>query len=477
MRQGRDLVSVQVELMLAPGLPQIRFLGLPDTAMKESALRIRTAVRKQGFRFPRAQQILVHLRPNHLRKSSQGLDLAVAAALLWETKQIPPPTKGKAPILYGELSLSGAVITPDDIGDIRLSEFPADDAVYTGESTRELALTSLRLRELKDLKGTVSVHLQASDNRDWIRPLVRVKTFPQSAATLAEVICVGEHSALIAGPPGTGKTVLAESIPSWLEEPRTEEALREARRFTQEKPRWRWRPIVRPHHSITPAAMIGGGRAVLSGEITRAHTGVLILDELLEFHKDIQEALREPIETGSVSIARAGQHRQFDAKVLLLATTNLCACGKFVPMGSDENCRCSRAVRNRILGRLTGPFADRFAILAFSDEWQQDNRSRTAHEISSRVRAAIDFRVSLRAQRVPNSALTLDVLKASVSEFQSCEILSSLVGQSHRRLESVLRVARSVADLRLSVAISHQDLNQALKLSFRGHQLLEQCRG
>lgn len=491
MRQDLELVPVEVELVLTPGLPRIHFIGLPDAALKESALRIRTAIRKQGFRLPKGQQILVHLRPSHLRKSSRGLDLAIAAAILWETEQVPRPENLNNVFLYGEITLTGEVETPEDFFEIPYIE---SAIVYTGPKSEACALPSIRLRELRNFAGPIQVREPSFETQFPVRPKPLAESFPPEAARLAEVIAAGEHSALIAGPSGTGKSTLAASIPAWLEEPQKDrEEWTAAIRWARVASAPIWRPFVRPHHTITKLAMIGGGQSAWSGEISRAHTGVLLLDELLEFDPEIQEALREPVENGVIAITRAGRSRVHPAQVVLLATTNLCDCGGFVPKASaGSHCRCAPGDRRRKLRRLTGPFADRFAILAYSDEWLQSEepedgmpgRRRAlkqaaripANEILERVSRAIEFRRRSRSQKIPNARLTAAEIEPSLTALARESLMSALEGCSYRRKESVLRIARTLADLRESSAIDLGDFDKALKLGWAGHKLLQDWR-
>ncbi|RYZ76172.1 MAG: competence protein ComM, partial [Proteobacteria bacterium] len=330
VRVGHELVAAEVELSLSQGLPSFHFTGLPDAALKESALRIRSALREQGFDLPQSQSILVHVKPTYIKKTSRGLDLAIAAALLWETGQLALPPDGESPVLYGELTLKGEVVQPDDTEEALLEE---GAAIVTGKDSRPLPFASRQIEKLSDLLREPEVVPEAQVQYG-LRPTTKITNLSRSAAEIAAVVAAGEHSLLLAGPAGSGKSTLVDSIPTFINDPDELE-------FTEARKIWRasrrnlnWRPILRPHHSITPLAMIGGGASLWPGEITRAHAGVLIMDELLEFHPEIQESLREPVESGSISLVRAGASRTYPARVLLLATTNLCACGNFVPRKS-----------------------------------------------------------------------------------------------------------------------------------------------
>ena len=465
IRVDSKLQLVEVELSLVPGLPQILFLGLPDAALKESTLRIRSAIRAQGFQLPQAQQILVHVRPNHLRKTSRGLDLAVAAALLWETRQVPAPEG--IPIVYGELTLKGEVVRPDDCEEIDVTGLSDDDVVWTG---RGEALP-FSCNEILTLSGFCAPTKCVPKSLPWSfeRPAHRVRTFPLAAARIAEILAAGEHSALFAGAPGKGKSTLAEAIPCWLEPP-SETDLRASRSLVKGNC---WRPVLRPHHSITPLAMVGGGAKIWAGEIARAHSGVLIMDELLEFQPEIQEALREPMDTGSISIVRAGLSRTFPSRVMVLATTNLCKCGKFTPGPQDmSRCRCRASDRRRMLSRLTGPFADRFAVVAFPHSWEAKSGDLVSVEkIGERVNMAIEFRRA-RSQLEPNAYI--DPERISLSPLQ--QDLFSDTWSSRRRRNASLRVARTIADLASSAVIKNEHLEEALLYANRGHQILEQSQ-
>jgi magnesium chelatase family protein len=487
IRVSNDLASLQlidVDLSLAPGLPQFHFIGLPDAALKESSLRIRSAIRAQGFHLPQAQSILVHLRPTHLKKTSHGLDLAVAAALLWETQQLPRPSHSTVqgtnegappPLLYGELTLQGEVTQPDDIGDIE-----TETEFITGPGS-DLSFATLQIRNLKELNQPVRVEKNQSST--WLRPTPQAKTFSNDAALIASVVAAGEHSLLLAGPAGSGKSTVAGSIAAWVDEPNLDDMKSVSRLWRSNGRSLMWRPVLQPHHSITPRAMIGGGAALWPGEITRAHTGILIMDELLQFHPDIQESLREPVELGSISIVRAGASKTFPARALLLATTNLCDCGKFVPRQSSSKCRCSQVTRRRTLAKLSGPFVDRFHVIALTDEWNDPNddsnvepsKSKpeiTSEQIARDVAAAVAFRKA-RGQIIPNGRLMSESLIENLSRFQK-KTLAEIAGRSRRRKNAVVRVARTLADLNLNKTISDRDLDQAIRLSWESHRLIEE---
>jgi magnesium chelatase family protein len=465
VRVGHELVSAEVELTLAPGLPQFSFMGLPDTALRESGMRVRSAIREQGFELPQAQQILVHIKPTFLKKTSRGLDLAIAGALLWETGQLALPDQ--TPVLYGELTLKGEVVQPDDV-----IEAPEHSSLLiTGCSKATLPFPTHQINDLASMIAG-GERVNASDKFSFTRPPIRIRKLPRAAAAVAKVVAAGEHSRLLAGPPGSGKSTRAAALPSWLEEP-TLDQMKEVRHFWSARSEpLAWRPVLKPHHSITPLAMIGGGSSLWPGEITRAHGGLLVMDELLEFHPEIQEALREPVESGSISLVRAGASRTYPARVLLIGTTNLCACGNFVPRRSKmATCRCAKSVRRKILTRLTGPFVDRFALIVLTDEWDESDLV-SVDDVAADVERAIEFR-RLRGQSVPNSRLAPEVIEESLSDFDRDQTLKT-AARSRRRRAALLRVARTLADLRSSKAVSSEDLEQARILTVQTHRMLEE---
>lgn len=469
MRQEFELVPVEVELSLSPGLPQIIFLGLPDAIIRESEARIKSALRHQGFELPTARQVLVHLRPTHLKKTSRGLDLAVAAALLWETGQMPLPSDtGLPPLIYGELSLKGEVVRPDDLED--LPPEVGARGVLTGDGG-DLGFPAYCVRELKGLsQPTVqravpeAVFLQAPTLPD-------LNLSEPAAQTLAAVVA-GHHHILLAGPPGSGKTTSAELVPALMDPP-SQRTFFESRRIHRACGEvLTWRPFSQPHHSITPMAMIGGGSLPRPGEITRAHGGVLMMDEFLEFSPQVQEALREPLESGEIRIARAGVSRRFPARFLLLGTTNLCPCGRFMP-GRDALCRCSRARKNAYLSRLRGPFVDRFAMLAFTEGWSRDLLV-PAGEVRARIERAIRFRRESRAQERPNAVLSEEACLSGLTSFQREKLLPG-IARSRRRYLALLRVARTLADLDAEPMIANRHLERARELAVANFLQLERA--
>jgi magnesium chelatase family protein len=459
VRSHISLAPLEVELTLVPGLPQIQILGLPDAAIRESAARIKSALRAQQFKFPKSQQVLVNLKPSHLKKTSRGLDLAIAAALLFETRQVRVPEKLETYFFYGELSLVGEIGAPDDMGDFVAEKEAATMVTGRGSSMEMPTIEISSLRDLQRPLPAPQTHLKSRPRRPPLAPL----HFSTQAARLMMVVAAGEHSALLAGPPGSGKSTWAQHLHEVLAEPEWHQfrlSRQIARYFHTELT---WRPTVAPHHSTTALAMIGGGVPISPGQITRAHGGVLILDELSEFSRVVHEALREPLETGRISVVRSGGSCDFPADILLVGTTNLCSCGKFIPKPSSD-CLCPQRRREEYVRRLSGPLLDRFQLLVWTDDWGLSTLNQggvTLAEIGERAQRARAFAQASRGQMSCNGKLGNEFMQ-TLEPF----VLNHLLPQgavSRRRLLACARVARTLADLEMSSQMKPKHWQRALE--------------
>lgn len=462
--ENKKMIPIEVELTLWPGLPQIQFLGLPDQHLKESALRIKSAIKAQGFEFTKSQQILVNLRPSHLKKTSRGLELAVAAAYLWETEQVKKPLFGEKFFVYGELSLSGDVFEPDDLPEnLKISH----STVMTGQSEVRLSKSYPRqsLKNLRQLSAPDLI-LPSSAKVNFERPKISELSFSKEQAELLAVVALGGHHLLLAGPSGSGKTTLAHALHRLLPEPSEGEWLEiletQKKFLASNETALRFLPLVKPHHTTPVVAMLGGGATPMAGEISRAHGGQLLLDEFLEFRPQIQEALREPMEEGQIHIARAGRMEVFPTKCLYVATTNLCPCGDFVPgKAAALKCRFSRSRCASYRDKLSGPILDRFQVLGFTSVGEKKEVSLA--EIFKKVEAARKFANS--QGRSSNAWDPIEKIFATLPPFWR-ERWQELTG-SERRRSAVLRVARSLADLAGSPQIEVQAFDRALDLALK----------
>lgn len=359
LKQNRHEIA-EVELEFIPGIPQIHFLGLPDRLIKESFYRIKSALKNAGYKFPVSSQIIVNIQPQHLQKSSRGVELAIAIGILLKTEQIPAELIDLNWIIYGELGLDGKVYEPSDLCSelFRFSHLN----FLTGASISNDHLYS-NTRYLKNLNQIdfYSAHNSYSENNKWNfkRPNLDTRIqFSEEEAELVFLAAISEEHVLVAGECGAGKSTLIKSMLGFLKEP-SEKYLH---RLVNQ-----WKPMIQPHPSVTLAAFLGGGASLREGEIERAEGGVLFLDELLEFDPQILESLRSPMTGEVLRLARGSGYREIQACFQVLATSNLCPCGKWTPQNQNLSCRFSRQRCTRYLERFSGPLLDRFCLLFFME--------------------------------------------------------------------------------------------------------------
>lgn len=350
-------IPVEVEVRLWPGLPEIKITGLPDQNLKESTLRIKSALRAQGFTFPASRQVLVNLTPSHLKKSSQGLELAIAVGFLWESGQAPLPEFGEEVFVYGGLSLDGTLTKPR-IPVIRQS---FEDTVFIGNEIPRLANDARfwRIESLQDLTEPPKDLPLVRRSRVIERPEPpEILVSRQEARFLKIAALTGAHC-LLAGPAGSGKSTLAKALHTLARPLEFGEQLELPEELS-------WRPHVIPHHTIPIISFIGGGGDAHGGELARSHLGILQLDELLEYKSPCLEALREPMENKVMRIARGNTVRMQPCSFQAVATTNLCPCGDFVPGKSKPACRFPLPKCRSYGLKFSGPLIDRFELGMFT---------------------------------------------------------------------------------------------------------------
>ncbi|MBX3040970.1 MAG: ATP-binding protein [Bdellovibrionaceae bacterium] len=461
IRHQDRLVPAEVEVLLLPGLPQIHVLGLPDQVIKESLHRVKSALRSQGFEWPKARQILVNVRPVDRRKSSRGLELAIAAALIWETAQRSAPLFQKGFYVYGELTLSGEVLEPEDLA--RDFLFEEGDLVLTGQGSEARGFARNRILTLADLDRPVRQEVSG--------PLYEVrrphegltKKWTEEEAKTLGVVALGEHHWLLAGSSGGGKTTLARALRDYLTEP-TAQDLREGKIMDH------WRPWVAPHHSLSVTGATGGGVPPRPGEISRADRGILFLDELLEFHPGVQEALREPVEAGTIRLTRGFRTQTYPARLQLIGTTNLCPCGRWAP-GQKVDCGMSLRRCRSNLERISGPFFDRFEILTFVRAANPQQRIISGQEILDRVEHSRRWSRERRGELKAREMTTEQILEQVPTPWR-IELQEGRLFPSERRRLATLRVARSLADWDQSPDIRSAHLEESLRWCFKNFERL-----
>src|SRR6185503_9534245 len=462
---GIDAPEVAVEVHLGPGLPSFTIVGLPDTEVREAKDRVRAALNHTQFEFP-ARRITVNLAPADLPKDSGRFDLPIAIGILAASGQIAPEALA-AHEFAGELSLTG------DLRPVRGALANALQAALA-EGAHVLPARTL-LEVVAHLCGGAKLprfEASARAPAHLYPDFSEVKGQPQAKRAL-EVAAAGGHSVLMMGPPGTGKSMLAVRFPGILPPLSEAEALEVAAIHSVsaagfEAARWGERPYRSPHHSASGAAMVGGGALPRPGEISLAHRGVLFLDELPEFDRDVLESLREPLESGKVSISRAARQSQFPARFQLVAAMNPCPCGH---CGSPAGrCRCTPDRIARYRGRVSGPLADRVDIkLEVPAPRDADLMAPGATESSQAIRARVHaaHQRQLERQGAPNALLgTREIDRLCGTDKEGDQLLRHALARlllSARAYHRVLRVARTIADLAGEAAIGAAHIAEAIQ--------------
>ncbi len=489
---GIDGFIVKVEVDISYGLPGFSIVGLAEISVRESKDRVKTAIKNSGYTFP-MERLVVNLAPADVKKEGTGFDLPIALGIL-VASDIISADKLKQYLISGELSLDGGI---KPIKAVLPCALAAKENGYKGiiiprENAAEAAMVEgIDVLPVKSLSQIVDFFSGFSKIEPYPCGLERLKRsedkiygidFAEVSGQLhakraLEIAAAGSHSVLMSGPPGSGKSMLAKRLSTILPELTVKESIEIIRIYSvlglidNKKPHASKRPFRSPHHTISDAGLVGGGAKPVPGEITLAHNGVLFLDELPEFKKNVLEVLRQPLEDGNVSIARAGFRTTYPSRFMLVAAMNPCPCGYLSdPMGK---CTCTHPQIQKYRSKISGPLLDRMDIQVEVPRVKyRELADKRKGEASFQIRKRVDKARQIQGKRLEKTTLFCNArmqsrhLKLFCHLTMDCEkILEQavdLLGFSARACHSVVRVARTIADLDNESHIQRHHLAEAI---------------
>ncbi len=491
---GIEAHGVEVEVDIANGLPSFNIVGLPDTACRESQDRVRAAIKNSGFSFP-SKRITVNLAPADLKKEGSAYDLAIAIGVLVANETVSQESVCNK-IFCGELSLDGkvrgvtgilpraaAILAEKNKKDFFISPFNAKEAlcisgirVYAVENLLQLVQFLKREVVLEPSTEVVETCGELNTSEQDFLDFSDIKGQLHAKRGL-EIAAAGGHNLLMIGPPGAGKTMLAKRIPGILSSITFEEAVETTKihsvagLLSQKSALLSERPFRDPHHTISNVAMVGGGSHPKPGEVSLAHRGVLFLDEMGEFKRNVLEVLRQPLEEGKITISRAAFTYTFPARFMLVAAMNPCPCGNLTDPRKD--CNCTPLQIKTYMSRMSGPLLDRMDIqLEVPCLKVGEITEKTQSESSCVIRERVERARGLQRARYANEKISSNAEMGSKQLERHCplstageELLKKAIqtfGFSARAYHKSIKVARTIADLEGSKKIKESHLSEAI---------------